>query len=335
MLMSVMRNERLLVAQDQILTLLEQAEIPAAILKGSSVSRYYPQPDLRVLGDVDILIPIERVDQVKDMLLQMGYAFHESDHEFHLGFTRNGAYVEIHYDVTVLPDCKGGEYTALETKHFLDQVDTASVSGHRFPVLTEPHQALCLLLHMVRHTRDSGIGLRQLCDWAMFTANTDPEHFRKDIAPMLDRCGLLRYAMVATQACVRYLGLPAACAPWCADVKTADARCFMENIFSGGSLGGADTEKMGRVLSRGNIPGKKQSYLQMILAGLTKHAHYRFPITLRHRWLLPFFWIYIPLAYWVRSLLGLREKKSITAAARNAKAQQKFYEMLDIFEVSE
>lgn len=334
-LMSVMKNERLLAAQDQVLGWLEAAEIPAVVLKGSTVARYYPQPDLRVLGDVDILIPKDKVEQAKEIMLQHSYACHESDHEFHLAFGKNGTCVELHYDVTKLPDSRGGEMTEKETTRFLDCRDQAQVSGHAFPILTESHQALSLLLHMVRHMIAGGIGLRQLCDWAMYVASVDPQSFAGNTAPMLDRCGLLRYAEVATLTCVQYLRLPEKHAAWCRSVDQEYAQLFIRDVFFGGNMGRADKEKFGRILSHGTTLGKKQSYLQMVLAGLTRHANIRFPITKQHKWLLPFFWIYMPVRYWLRALFGLREKKSFTEAAQNAKNQQNFYDMLEIFKVEE
>lgn len=45
-LAGVVRNERLLAAQDEVLGWLDAAGIPAAILKGSSVARHYPQPGI-------------------------------------------------------------------------------------------------------------------------------------------------------------------------------------------------------------------------------------------------------------------------------------------------
>jgi hypothetical protein len=158
----VVRNERLLAAQDEVLGWLDAAGIPAAILKGSSVARHYPQPELRVLGDVDILVPRAQVEQVQQILQCNGYRMHESDHNFHIGFDRDGAYVEIHYDVISPPDCKGGNAVQKETAHFLDHTDRGQVHTHTFPVLSQHHQALMLLLHMVRHMTEGGIGLRQL-----------------------------------------------------------------------------------------------------------------------------------------------------------------------------
>ena len=332
-LTAVMKNERLLVAQDQLLEQLQQADIPAVILKGSSVAQYYPQPDLRVLGDIDVLIPSECLEQAKPIMAQCGYESQGSGHDFHLGYSRPGVYVELHYDVTTLPQCRGGDMAKLEIQNFLKYRERGAMENHGFPMLSERHQALMLLLHMVRHMLGGGIGLRQLSDWAMYVAAVDPEKIKNDIAPMLERCGLLRYAQVATVTCVRYLGLPQRHAAWCEGVTDEDTGAFMQDLFRAGNMGSADSEQIGRLLAKGSVWEGKRSLLNVSLAGLSEYATRRYPITRKHRWLLPFFWVYMPVQYGLRSLLGLRKKKSVTQALRNAKNQQNFLEKLNIFEV--
>ena len=329
---SVIRNQRMLSAQKKVLMWFEEALIPAVVLKGSSVARYYPNPDLRVLGDIDILIPQTHVANVQKILLENGYALRESDHDFHLGFSKSGILLEIHYDVTHLPDCPGRECVLEETKRFLDHIDRASVLGYSFPVLDQPQQALMLLLHMVRHTIDGGIGLRQLSDWAMYMACTDVDRFVAHTAPIMKQCGLLRYAQVATAACVRYLGLSEKCASWCESVTDDDSRAFMEDVFAGGNMGDADSEKLGRALARGSVTTQGKTYIRMLIAGLSEAANNAFPATRKHKWLIPFFWIYLPIRYLLRSLFGMREKKSIFVAAQNAKHKQEYYERLALFQ---
>ena len=332
-LMGVMKNQRLLAAQDQLMGQLQQAEIPAAILKGSSVARCYPQPDLRILGDIDVLIPRECLEAVKPIMTELGYQFHESDHEFHLGYGRPDAYVEVHYNVTILPECRGAEATKAQIANFLRDRVAAEQQDHPFAMLSSTHQALMLLLHMVRHMLESGIGLRQLCDWMMYLAHEDPVHFQEDTVPVLEACGLLRYAKVSTAACIAYLGLPEIHGAWCKDVSGKDTLVFMENLFQGGNMGKADSDQIGRLLAKDSALGEKKSFLKMSLASLSAYIRSQYPITQKHRWLVPSFWIFLPIRYWIRSLLGLRKKKSVTQALKNAKKHRNFLETLEIFQV--
>ena len=79
-LASALQNERLLIAQNAVLEAFRQANIAVAVLKGSSAARYYPQPELRALGDIDLLINKSDIPAAREMLLHEEYkenALHE------------------------------------------------------------------------------------------------------------------------------------------------------------------------------------------------------------------------------------------------------------------
>ena len=47
---------KVLAAQDQLLALLAEHNIPVAILKGAAAAIYYPNPSQRNMGDIDFLV---------------------------------------------------------------------------------------------------------------------------------------------------------------------------------------------------------------------------------------------------------------------------------------
>ena len=331
MLQGVVHNERLLHAQDELIAWFDQAGIPVVILKGSSVARYYPQPDLRILGDIDILIDEANLDRAQQILEQKGYVAKESDHGFHISFSRERVYVELHYNVTGFPDSEGGQIAKKETEHFLEEISRSKIYRHVFPVLGEKDQGLSLLLHMIRHMFECGIGLRQVCDWAMYAENGDPEYFATVVVPMLKRCGLYQYARVATRACVCYLGLPNEHLSWCADVADEVCRQFIDEVFREGNMGDANKEGMGSLFTHSDSMGEKKSAFFALISRLTELSYKNFPVSQKLKVLLPFFWFYLPVRYLVRSELGLRPKKSIAKVVQSAKQQRTLYEQLSPF----
>ena len=331
----VIRNERLLHAQDELLSWFEQAGIPCVVLKGSSVARYYPQPDLRVLGDIDILVSKPDVDKAKEILEQHGYAFHESDHEFHIGFTRPGSYVELHYNVTKLPDSAGGRATGKVIDTFLSDIKQGCVGNHEFPTLSETNQAIMLLLHMIRHMFSSGIGLRQVCDWAVYMASVDKKNFTSDILPILEQCGLRRYAEIATRSCIKVLALSDDNMNWCSSATEEECRMFIADVFREGNMGSANHERMASWLIDSSEMGNKSSSLKALIARLNKLAYLHFPVAKKCPILLPIFWIYLPLRYFWRAMLGKRPKRSLRNAVENAKSQRNLYETVKAFDIED
>lgn len=329
-------NDQINGVQMHLIQWMAENKVRAAILKGTSCSRYYPFPEARPLGDIDVLVDRECVNAVGEYLESRGYTKSQHEHEFHVGYYGTEATVEVHYAGTSIPNSAGGRAVAEEMAHFLDDTQMACIGKMTFPVLSDAHQALMLLLHMERHMVDSGIGLRQLCDWTVFVNGTVGVTWKKDILELLNRCGLLVYAKVLTKACVLFLGLDATKVEWCLDTDDELARAMMEDVFRGGSMGAADTEGMGSLFTdRAHMGDGRQTRLKGLSGRLTRLANQHFPYTQRYKILLPVFWIYIPMRYLVRSLAGLRPKKRIFAVYREADQRQKLFKALRLYEVND
>lgn len=83
-------------------------------LKGAQIRRYYPQPDMRTMGDIDILVKVEDTEQgrerVRNIMYAEGYKADVLDDGQVDAFRKNDdVYVEIHY-----------EFMAKHHKHYED-----------------------------------------------------------------------------------------------------------------------------------------------------------------------------------------------------------------------
>lgn len=332
-LASALQNERLLIAQDAVIEAFRQANIAVAVLKGSSAARYYPQPELRALGDIDLLINKCDISAAREILLHEGYKENDHEHDFHISFSKKGVTLELHEQVTVFPDTPGGQAAQEIAKGFIERLDIGSMCGYDFPVLSRTDQAMSLLLHMVRHMFEGGIGLRQLSDWMVFVA-AEGSHFADDVCPVLKRCGLLTFAEVSTKACEQYLGLDHACCCWCNSVDEHTCKLFMDSVFRGGNMGSANTDAMGSLFTDEKSMGDKNtSPVISFIRKINRRIYISFPFVERFKLLLPVFWVYLPIRYFIKSVLGLRPKKSLTKVVSTAKKQRDLFEELHLFEI--
>ena len=221
------------------------------------------------------------------------------------------------------------------TDRFMESIGESGIDGHRFSVLSEFNQAVALLLHMIRHMFGSCIGLRQVCDWAMYVANADQDDLVKNTLPALAHGGILHYAEVATRTCVDVLGLPEEKAQWCQNVTREERRAFAMDIFQGGNMGSADKEGMTNWFTYGRAMGTKQSPIAAFFTKLSVRCYEVCPMAKKHKILLPVLWVFVPVRYMVRSLLGLRPKKSVVKMVQKATTKRKLYEMLNLFQPEE
>ena len=90
-MVSSFRNQKNLQVQSEILQKLKDADIPCAVIKGSTVSVNYPEPMIRTLGDIDILVNILDYEKTIELLCGDEYEDESSeDHQFHYKYTTQG-----------------------------------------------------------------------------------------------------------------------------------------------------------------------------------------------------------------------------------------------------
>lgn len=328
---TVIRNEQLMSLQDALMQWFSEAELPCVILKGSSLSICYPKPEVRQLGDIDVLVWPQDMEKASDILRAHGYKELEADHPFHLHFRGVGGIIELHHAVSTFPNTSGGCEAKRVMQECLNHTQVSVLDGHEFPVLMDEYQALSLLLHMERHMVESGIGLRQLCDWAVFVNHVKTDYFTGVVLPLLERCGMAQFAKVLTKTCVRFLDLDAEHVSWCMDVEDSLADAMMEEILRTGNFGrAADENESSSFLVDGD---SSKTAIHVLLQRLNASARRDFPITKKAPVLLPVFWIYLPIRYWIRSLMGLRPRKSIRKTVSTAQKRKQLYDDLHLFEI--
>lgn len=330
---SVMRNEQSMQAQASVISKLQSSGIRCAVLKGTSVAALYPKAEMRTLGDIDILVRRDQCDQAVAALISDFYETHESDHSFHIGFHKAGAYLELHYAMSQLPVSPIGEIIDSRVYDAVDRAVTGSIEQYAFPILVEPDQALSLLLHMERHLISEGIGLRQLCDWCVFVDSLSHERLHNDVLPVIRECQLFQFASILTRICVDHLGLDGSRHQWCMHIHKRTADELLADIMDSGNIMSRDLE---RAASSTFVKGEesadgKQSMLSSATKNLTQSAKKQFPICNKLPILLPVFWVYIPIRYLYRSMKGTRPKQSVSRIAKYAIKRKRLYRKLELF----
>ena len=331
MLSTMINNEVLMEAQSKIAEALKSESIPYAVLKGTSLSACYYDPSVRALGDIDLLIPVQFVDRASEILISRGFHAPEDSfaHPYHIDFYKNSVVAELHYAVSTFPDSPAGAEAKRYMESWPEQLRQRHIGNDSFQCLSELHQALSLLLHMERHMTTGCIGLRQLCDWAAFLTSVMPDRFADQIVPELKRCGLKEFAGVLTGTAIRYLGLHSAYGMPFQSVRERDVQLMIEEILRTGSIHNRNNTKDGSnffVDESGTA-----SALQVFVAKINSLAQRKFPVTKKLPFLLPLFWLYIPLRYWIRSLAGKRRRKSLLRTILITKQRKHLYRTLNLF----
>ncbi len=146
----------------------EKENIRNIIVKGPVVKRYYPEPDLRSMGDLDFVIKCEDIIRAQQVMKSCGFVAEEGCVDEYK-FIRNALCVELHEDLTSKDFGTGIDYKK-EMQFIFDSVkDKRTISQE----LTDECHLLYLILHIAQHLISEGCGIRQILDVALFVKNSD------------------------------------------------------------------------------------------------------------------------------------------------------------------
>lgn len=198
-------NENVMKAQKELCELLETEKFDYSILKGMSIAKDYTKPQLRTLGDVDVLVRKEKYQTVKKLLSKNGYLLiDDGDNHFHCAFKKNGVVFEIHFEITDFPDLEKAKALRKQLDSMLDKVQKVKFSQVEFNSLEQLYQAVSLLLHMERHISKDGLGLRQILDWGFFILNNRDFFENEKNVAFLKKYGIYNFAIISTKLFNKY-----------------------------------------------------------------------------------------------------------------------------------
>lgn len=150
------------------------------ILKGQGVARYYPCPELRTSGDIDVwmveagdlgtMVPLSTrrthvVDYVRGRFPHEEVVFHHVDFPVFGGKPDVEAHFTPSYLLNFAADRRLQKYFMEESQRQFSHSISLGEAGE-CPAPTVDFNRVFLLIHIYKHLFDEGIGLRQLMDYA-------------------------------------------------------------------------------------------------------------------------------------------------------------------------
>ena len=313
-LQTLQRNVALVYEQERILQAFLDEYIDCSVLKGSACAKNYPKPELRCAGDIDLLVAEENIESAQRLLEDRGYVVKSEKCPWHVAMYQGHTTVELHFEPAGLPEGEVGK----ELRLFF----------RTLPKLDVCQEAVALLLHKLNHIRNGGLGLRQLCDWALFVKEQIDADVWKVLEPQLRKFGLLRFAKVVTRLCVDYLGLDSEYAPWCMDAERDVALALLEDILRTGNFGCKENRYGQHLFTDGGPGGRLKSMWRVGIR--TCQAHW--PVCKRYPLLLSVAPFVLLIQHTKLRWFGKRPAFYLFATFRSAKPRQRLYQMLKPFE---
>lgn len=246
-------------------TLFAANDIPTILFKGQGVALNYPEPILRMCGDIDLYVGKELYNKacaVADTWGKKNENGTESEKHYH--FKHGHAVVELHRIAETLPlPWRNARFQKWTHKHLHEgALRWVMIGGTE--VLLPPVQfdALYVFNHLWHHfSEGSGIGLRQLCDWVRYLHTFRQEIDHTTLKHDLRAFGLWKPWRIIGCIAVDVLGLPVTEFPFYTSRYISKANKVLDMIQVGGNFGFHDVSRTER--PAGYMAGKMHSFRRM------------------------------------------------------------------------
>lgn len=282
----------------EITNKLSEQEIPFLCMKGSVFRDYYPVPELRSMGDIDIVIQPENKEKVDHIFVnELGYSKYVDNHSVWLYYIKEFQF-EVHNHMFYEELTNDFNYVEYFDDIF-DNMHLGSVFGissQYMYVPDENYHFLYLMTHTAKHIINHGTGFRPYLDMVMFTQNNDLDW--KWIKDELRKLKLLEFTETCFAFCERWFDVKMPL-----DHKELDKRFYDEitaKTFNDGTFGLENEENEGASSAK----ALKKSNGHYWLTTVRRTLRLIFPpyndmilipwysFLNGKPWLLPFAWVY-------------------------------------------
>lgn len=218
------------------------------VVKGIVCRALYPQPELRPSSDEDLYLTAAEMPHFHAVLLRAGFVLTEperdyrSAHEARYVQPDTGLIVEGHW---ALFPTEYAVYAALNVQlpDLMQRAQDWETGGVTLRVPDVCDHLIFLLLHAFKHFISSGVGVRQLCDIALWMRRFGAQIDWQRVRAALRATHSEGFAAAVIDAGVHWFGLERAAAHIPPDWETLESAALLADALSGGVYGSADSTR--------------------------------------------------------------------------------------------
>ena len=263
---------------------LEEAGIDYLPMKGYVVKDYYPVPELRTYGDIDLLIrPADR-EKCHRLMLDRDYGI-KTDWEPVYSYVKPMEHYEFHTelletDITEELDCRA--YFSDPWRHAVNR------GGHHYEFSPEFH-FMYLVAHLAKHVAASGAGARMYLDLGAFILHFGPDADWVRIRADLEKTGLAGFANTALTFVEKYMGVASPIDLEPVEEEVLEALASM--TAHGGIFGKSDLDSGVNAMNSHREGSRVRTVLRRLFPA-AKTIRRRYTYLQKCPWLLPAAWVH-------------------------------------------
>lgn len=237
------QNRRVNVEVVRQAELFDRIGLPFILLKGQGCASFYPNPLHRQCGDIDVYIGLDRSEEIKKCIVEEGY---QISYENRIHFCYNAKETSVECHKLAHHFCcpwLNSAFQRIAIKELQEENPSRfECDGRTIAIPNDTFNAFYLFIHFFEHFYHEGVGLRQLCDWALLMKKSEDKIDWDKVYQYVRKVHALRAWRTFYAIAKRFLGLclkqeTESLPLFTRKAKERDIRFVMNDIFSVGNMG--------------------------------------------------------------------------------------------------
>lgn len=212
------------------------------LMKGQAFAQNYPNPLHRVCGDIDLYF--KHQDDCKkaiDWAIRVGGHSHQGNESAwehkHFAVDLKGFEVELHYQMCRFENHRLQKrlQNIIDHEFAVNEPYYVRIEGEEIETVPPTLSVLHQLMHIIRHLLEAGVGIRQICDLAVYVDRHCDEINADVLRQYVEELQLGEVAGALGYILVEMLGLKKE--KWPLGIVADHAEFIIREIFDGGNFG--------------------------------------------------------------------------------------------------
>lgn len=212
------------------------------LMKGQAFAQNYPNPLHRVCGDIDLYF--KQQDDCKkaiDWAIRVGGYAHQGNESAwehkHFAINLKGFEVELHYQMCRFENHRLQKrlQNIIDHEFAVNEPYYVRIEGEEIETVPPTLSVLHQLMHISRHLLEAGVGIRQICDLAVYIDRHCDEINADVLRRYVEELQLGEVAGALGYILVEMLGLKKE--KWPLEIVADHAEFIIREIFDGGNFG--------------------------------------------------------------------------------------------------
>ncbi len=220
---------------------LSAAGIRSVLLKGQGLAQYYPKPEMRQCGDIDLYVGLERYADSYDVVKLLATKIDDRkalEVGKHYDFFVGKVAVEMHRYSDRYPTSKLDRiYQEVSLKGLNKNLTPLMFSGQEVNTPSDEYNAFYIFSHLFHHFLINGLGARQLCDWMLFLRARSSHIDMQSLESTLKRLDMLKPWQAFGCVLVKYFGMSAETFPFYDPSQENKAAKIVKRLLDEGNFG--------------------------------------------------------------------------------------------------